>query len=55
MTTLTDKQIRWRNRIIAALALFAIAFAIEQTGLLKTWFGEPDDLYAELWNSSPTW
>ncbi|NBI33012.1 heavy metal translocating P-type ATPase [Enterorhabdus sp. P55] len=48
MTTLTDKQIRWRNRIIAALALFAIAFAIEQTGLLKTWFGEPDDLYAEL-------
>ena len=48
MTTLTDKQIRWRNRIIAALALFAIAFAIEQTGLLKTWFGEPGDLYAEL-------
>ena len=48
MTTLTDKQIRWRNRIIAALALFAIAFAIEQTGLLIAWFGEPGDLYAEL-------
>ncbi len=48
MTTLTDKQIRWRNRIIAALALFAIAFAIEQAGLLIAWFGEPGDLYAEL-------
>ena len=48
MSTLTDKQIRWRNRIIAALALFAIAFAIEQTGLLIAWFGEPGDLYAEL-------
>ncbi|MCI8452552.1 MAG: cadmium-translocating P-type ATPase [Eggerthellaceae bacterium] len=48
MSTLTDKQIRWRNRIIAALALFAIAFAIEQDGLLIAWFGEPGDLYAEL-------
>ena len=48
MSTLTDKQIRWRNRIIAALALFAIAFAIEQIGLLIAWFGEPGDLYAEL-------
>ena len=48
MSTLTDKQIRWRNRIIAALALFAIAFVIEQTGLLIAWFGEPGDLYAEL-------
>ncbi len=48
MSTLTDKQIRWRNRIIAALALFALAFAIEQTGLLIAWFGEPGDLYAEL-------
>ena len=48
MSTLTDKQIRWRNRIIAALALFAIAFAIEQDGLLIAWFGEPGVLYAEL-------
>lgn len=48
MTTLTDKQIRWRNRIIAALALFALALAVEKAGLLATWFGEPGDLYAEL-------
>ena len=48
MTTLTDKQILWRNRIIVALALFALAFAIEQSDLLVTWFGEPGDLYAEL-------
>ncbi len=33
MSILTDKQIRWRNRIIVALALFAIAFAIEKAGL----------------------
>ena len=48
MTTLTDKQIRWRNRIIVALALFALAFAIEKAGLLEAWFGTPGDLYAEL-------
>lgn len=47
MSILTDKQIRWRNRIIVALALFAIAFAIEKAGLLETWFGTPGDLYAE--------
>ena len=48
MTTLTDKQIRWRNRIIVALVLFVIAFAIEKAGLLEAWFGTPGDLYAEL-------
>ena len=47
MSILTDKQIRWRNRIIVALALFAIAFAIEKAGLLETWFGTPGDLYVE--------
>ena len=48
MTTLTDKQIRWRNRIIVALVLFVIAFAIEKAGLLEAWFDTPSDLYAEL-------
>ncbi|MCI8467947.1 MAG: cadmium-translocating P-type ATPase [Eggerthellaceae bacterium] len=45
---MNKKQTRWRNRIIVALVLFAIALIIENTGLLEAWFGTPGDLYAEL-------
>lgn len=41
------KQKRWRNRIIFALVLFAIIYALELTGMLDAWFGEPGALYAE--------
>ena len=43
---MNKKQRRWRNRIIVALALFAAAFAVEQSGLLATLFGTPGDVYA---------
>lgn len=44
---MNKKQIRWRNRIVAALALFACAFAISESGLLETQLGQPAALYAE--------
>ena len=43
---MNKKQKRWRNRIIIALALFAAAFAVEESGLLATLFGTPGDVYA---------
>ncbi len=43
---MNKKQRRWRNRIVIALALFAAAFAVEQSGLLTTLFGTPGDVYA---------
>ena len=43
---MNKKQKRWRNRIIVALALFAAAFAVEESGLLATLFGTPGDVYA---------
>ncbi len=44
---MSKKQIRWRNRIVAALVLFACAFAISESGLLETQLGQPAALYAE--------
>ena len=44
---MNKKQIRWRNRIVAALVLFACAFAISESGLLETQLGQPAALYAE--------
>ncbi len=44
---MSPKQIKWRNRIICALVLFAIIYAAELTGLLDAWFGETGALYAE--------
>ena len=41
------KQKRWRNRIIVALVLFVIFYALELTGVLDAWFGEPAALYVE--------
>ena len=43
---MNKKQRRWRNRIIVALALFAAAFVVEESGLLATLFGTPGDVYA---------
>ena len=43
---MNKKQRRWRNRIVIALALFAAALAVEQSGLLSTLFGTPGDVYA---------
>ena len=43
---MNKKQRRWRNRIVVALILFAVALAVEQSGLLATLFGTPDDVYA---------
>lgn len=44
---MNKKQIRWRNRIVAALVLFVCAFAISESGLLETQLGQPAALYAE--------
>ncbi|MCI7730644.1 MAG: heavy metal translocating P-type ATPase, partial [Enorma burkinafasonensis] len=43
---MNKKQRRWRDRIIVALILFAIAFALEATGALTRAFGTPGDVYA---------
>ncbi|WP_144744692.1 heavy metal translocating P-type ATPase [Enorma burkinafasonensis] len=43
---MNKKQRRWRDRIIVALVLFAIAFALEATGALTRAFGTPGDVYA---------
>ena len=43
---MNKKQRRWRNRIIVALAIFAVALVIEKTGVLATLFGTPGDVYA---------
>lgn len=43
---MNKKQKRWRNRILIALAIFAVIFALEETGTLTTLFGTPGDVYA---------
>lgn len=43
---MNKRQRRWRNRIIVALALFAVALAVEESGLLARAFGSPGDVYA---------
>jgi Cd2+/Zn2+-exporting ATPase len=44
---MTDKQKKWRNRIIFALALFVIFYALELSGVLDATFGQPRALYVE--------
>ncbi len=43
---MNKKQKRWRNRILVALAIFAVVFALEETGILTSLFGTPGDVYA---------
>ncbi|MDM8299587.1 heavy metal translocating P-type ATPase [Collinsella tanakaei] len=43
---MNKKQKRWRNRILIALAIFAVIFALEETGTLTSLFGTPGDVYA---------
>ena len=43
---MNKKQKRWRNRIILALAIFAVVFALEELGALTAVFGTPGDMYA---------
>lgn len=45
---MNQKQKRWRNRIIAALAIFIAIYAAELTGLIEGIFGDSYALYAEL-------
>ncbi len=44
---MTPKQKHWRNRIILAIVLFVIVYALELIGVLESAFGEPGALYAE--------
>lgn len=44
---MSEKQRRWRNRILAAIALFLIACAVEATGVLDRALGSPGSVYAE--------
>lgn len=41
------KRKKWRNRIIIALVLFVIIYAMELAGLFDVWFGHPLALYVE--------
>ena len=43
---MNKKQIKWRNRIIIALVIFAAVMVVEETGLLASAFGTPGDVYA---------
>jgi Cd2+/Zn2+-exporting ATPase len=45
-SVMTKRQVRWRNRIIVALALFACALVLERSGALAALFGTPGDVYA---------
>ncbi len=44
---MSDKQTRWRNRIVLALVLFFIILICEGTGLIERLFGEQSALLAE--------
>ncbi|HJG30931.1 MAG TPA: cadmium-translocating P-type ATPase [Collinsella ihuae] len=43
---MNKKQKRWRNRIVLALAIFIVVYAVEELGVLGAIFGAPGDLYA---------
>ncbi|HIR91723.1 MAG TPA: cadmium-translocating P-type ATPase [Candidatus Limicola stercorigallinarum] len=43
---MNKKQRRWRNRILIALALFVIVFALDEAGVLTAAFGSPGNVYA---------
>ncbi len=41
------RQRRWRNRIVVALAIFAVVFALTELGVLDALLGQPYALYVE--------
>ena len=43
---MNKKQRKWRNRILIALAIFAVVMVIDETGVLGAAFGKPGDVYA---------
>ena len=43
---MTKRQRAWRNRILVALALFAVAMVLDESGALTALFGTPGDVYA---------
>ncbi|WP_066834290.1 heavy metal translocating P-type ATPase [Collinsella ihumii] len=43
---MNKKQKRWRNRIVLALVIFIVVYAVEEFGVLGAIFGAPGDLYA---------
>ena len=43
---MNKKQKRWRNRIVLALVIFIVVYAVEELGVLGAIFGAPGDLYA---------
>ncbi len=43
---MNKKQRAWRNRIIVALAIFAVMYAIDASGVLERLFTAPTDVYA---------
>lgn len=44
---MSTKLQKFRNRIIVAVVLFVILYAIDLLGLFHTWFGDPLSLYVE--------
>ncbi len=43
---MNKKQKRWRNRIVLALVIFIVVYAVDELGVLDAIFGAPGDLYA---------
>ena len=43
---MNKKQLKWRNRIIVALAIFAVVMIVEETGALESLFGPTGSVYA---------
>ena len=43
---MNKKQRRWRNRIVVAIAIFAVIMVVDEAGLLASAFGTPGDVYA---------
>ena len=43
---MNKKQRRWRNRIVVAIAIFAVIMAVDEAGLLASAFGARGSVYA---------
>ena len=43
---MNKKQRRWRNRIVVAIAIFAVIMAVDEAGLLASAFGSRGSVYA---------
>ena len=43
---MNKKQRRWRNRIVVAIAIFAVIMAVDEAGLLASAFGARGSAYA---------